>query len=598
MSFGIPVRNGLSISLLSTTSLSSGRGLRPSLALNFLSGTLDSRIDFTRTSAATYVDATGKIVSTPASRNLLTFTQEFDNAAWSKSNSTITANSTAAPDGTMTADTLVEDAATATHLMSQTQTLSATPYTASVYLKAKERGFALFSQGTVNGISVNLSTGAVASAVGSPTNIASTNAGNGWWRVSFTFTPSAGSTSLNVYASTDGVWANRSYAGSTSSGIFVWGTQLELGSTLTTYTRNNGGVYPPRFDYDPVTLAPNGLLVEEQRTNLLLRSAEFDNAAWSKINGSITANATTSPDGTVDADRFVPNTTGGVQHRIDQTPVSSAVAQVFSVFVKASGYTWISLRVGTVGRAFDIANGIVGTAGTMTGTITSFGNGWYRCAIAVPSPLANDVCRVNVENGDSVASVFAGNGTSGIYLWGAQLEAGAFATSYIPTVASQVTRTADVATITGANFSQWFNAAEGCFVVGADVAAVNFTTQQNLLSLYTSGTNLMRFWLWEGSPTNARWTVTNSTTQADLASGTLTANTPFKAAAVYSLNDFAVSYNGAPALTDTSGTVPVGFTQLNIGSQTGLFGFMNGHIRSIQYYNTRLPNAQLQALTS
>ena len=106
-----------------------------------VSRTFDQLIDFTRTSAGTYVDETGKIVSTPASRNLLTFTQEFDNAAWGKTAATVTANTTTAPDGTSTADTLSADGTSSSHAVIQAVS-SGFARCSSVYLKAGTNNFA------------------------------------------------------------------------------------------------------------------------------------------------------------------------------------------------------------------------------------------------------------------------------------------------------------------------------------------------------------------------------------------------------------------------------------------------------------------------
>lgn len=561
--------------------------------------TFDQLIDFTRTSAATFVNSSGNIASTPQSRNLLTFTQEFDNVAWTKNATTVTANSTAAPDGTMTADTLVASAGAAVHNCQQTAGGSGTQLAMSVYVKAGTNSFVQFWHGASVQMyaNFNVSAGTVGT-VGSSATASITSVGNGWYRCTMVFTPSASGT-IRIALITSGTAAyNESWTAAGTETVFIWGAQLEQASSATDYTRNFGGLFPPRFDYDPVTLAPRGLLIEEQRTNLLLRSEEFGNASWSKINGSVTANATTSPDGTVDADLFIPDTTAAVQHRIDQTPVSSAVAQVFSVFVKASGYTWISLRIGTVGRSFNIVNGTVGTAGTMTGTITSFGNGWYRCAIAVPSPLANDICRINVETSDAIAGTFTGDGTSGIFIYGAQLEAGAFATSYIPTVASQVTRTVDVALIQAPNFASWFNTTEGTLLVEA-------TTSGDILSSYSAAivdtgvTNIIGTDVDSGGGYRLRVTAAGVNQALIQVVNPTVANTTYKLAGAYRVNDFAASANGGAAGTDTSGTVPTGLSYLAIGSNsaTGASSW-NGHIRSIRYYPTRLSNAQLQALTA
>jgi len=297
-------------------------------------------------------------------------------------------------------------------------------------------------------------------------------------------------------------------------------------STTATVTNSSGviqssAINSPRFDYDPVTLAPKGLLIEDQRVNLLLNSL------------------------------------------IDGTSLSTQSVTVTAVAHTISFY----------------GTGTITLTGASIATVTGTGVYPSRKTLTFTPIVGVLVCTV----------------TGSVQY--AQLEAGVFASSFIPTAGSSVTRAPDIARMTGTDFSSWYNATEGTFVVNADVLAVNSTVQQNPISLYTSATNLMRFWLWEGAPTFVRWTVANVSTQADIVSGAQTANTPFKAAAAYKLNDFAASYNGAAALTDTAGTVPVGFTQFNLGSQTGSFGYLNGHLRSVVYYNTRVPNTTLQVLT-
>ena len=259
-----------------------------------VSRTFDQLIDFTRTSAATYVDATGKIVPTPASRNLLTFTQEFDNAAWTALGSTVTANSATAPDGTLTADTIVANGTNSIHGLRGTQSALAVTRTVSVYAKAGTASLLqiLFDTDSAPYANFDLAAGTVGTVGGGTSSIQSV--GNGWYRCVFV---TSSTTATNLYFVISNSASAARYPAFVSSGtILLWGAQLEANTTTTDYTRNNGGVYPPRFDYDPVTLAPKGLLVEEQRTNLLLRSEEFDNASWTKTRTSITANATTSPE--------------------------------------------------------------------------------------------------------------------------------------------------------------------------------------------------------------------------------------------------------------------------------------------------------------
>lgn len=164
--------------------------------------------------------------------NLLTFSEQFDNAAWVKDSVTITANATVSPDGTSTADAVLETANTAAHSVVQVVALAAASYRISVSLKANGRGFALLRVTPGVGgdvVSVNLSTGTATSASGSPANIETAAEANGFWRVSFTHTAAtAGSNNVFAYASADGVFANRSYLGDVTRGIFVWGFDVRL----------------------------------------------------------------------------------------------------------------------------------------------------------------------------------------------------------------------------------------------------------------------------------------------------------------------------------------------------------------------------------
>ena len=547
-----------------------------------VSRTFDQLIDFTRTSAATYVDASGRIVPTPASRNLLTFTQEFDNAAWVKGAATVTANATTAPDGTITADKVVATAASGGHAVYEASPslTNATTYTYSFYVKASGYSLVRLAEGG-NGFfyaSFDLANQTVVSGTtggGQFVSAAIVSAGDGWFRCSVVFTSSGG----QVYPALIGYPAGAAlngfgaqYTGDGTSGVFLWGAQLEAASTATDYTRNNGGVFPPRFDYDPVTLAPKGLLIEEQRTNLLLRSEEFENASWDKSIATITANYAVSPDGTADADRFV--SAGGSFPQIAQSVTVLTGDHTVSIYVKSDGTSQIQQTL-----IFD------GSSVNFTPTDT-----WTRITLTKNVTVSAAKSVVIATNSASAAA-------SSFLIWGAQLEAGSFATSYIPTVASQVTRTADVATITGANFSQWYNQSEGTFVAQFDMiggSAAN-TNNQIVLSPIADASN--RHIIYNADAQIAGYTVVGGVTQAYLPMGSLAANTTSKMAYAYQVNNFAASQNGGAVSTDTSGSLPVP-TLMGIGSG-GLGGNqLNGHIRSIRYYPTRLSNAQLQALTA
>lgn len=208
-----------------------------------------------RASTATYVDGSGVLQTAavdvvrlaesglllePAAMNLLLRSSELNSAPWGLVAATITANAIAAPDGTITAEKLIETAATSNHYVAQSVSLTeGQQYAYSQHVKAGERGHLLITangSATLHSVAINLANGAVASATGSPQNIAAQSLQDGWWRVSFAFTAGAtASIGLEVRLSLDGIWANRSYAGDGSSGAYVWGAQLETGTAASSY---------------------------------------------------------------------------------------------------------------------------------------------------------------------------------------------------------------------------------------------------------------------------------------------------------------------------------------------------------------------------
>jgi hypothetical protein len=356
----------------------------------------------------------------------------------------------------------------------------------------------------------------------------------------------------------------------------------------------------PRFDYDPATLAPKGLLIEEARTNLLLRSEEFDSASWIKIRATVTANATTSPDGTADAEKLVEDTTASDTHFVLQTAtISSSTTYTYSVFLKASERTRASLQDGGGSNAigyFDLSNGTVVSTSGATATITNFGNGWYRCTITFTTGVAQITanCRVFLVNTGTNIS-YTGDGTSGIFVWGAQLELGAFATSYIPTTTTSLTRNADVVTMTGTNFSDWYNQTEGTFVTWySSFAAVSVAAKAVVAT--NDGTTANRIYAFvstSGRPTMLVTTL--GAVQVNMINDIISADANAKTTTAYKVDSFAVASNGGTVTTDALGTIPT-VTKLDIGcfaSATQL----NGHVQRLFYYPQRLLNAETQAFS-
>ena len=585
----------------------------PLVLLDFISGGLDPRVTFSRGSNATLVDSTGKITYAPA--NLLSYSQEFDNASWTKTATTVTANATTAPDGTTTADKLIETTAASTQHFARTTaaTLNIT-YAFSAYIKAGERTRAVIAMSDLStgdaSIGVNLLTGATFAsglAVGSWTNIASAVAAleNGWYRVSITATRggSGSSTATTIYTDNG---SSITYTGDGTSGIFIWGAQLEpvtYQTTPSTYNATTASAYyGPRFDYDPVTLAAKGLLIEEQRTNLLTYSEQFDNAAWQKAAATATANATTAPDGTSTADKVVATATTAF-HGIYQAPTGTVASYTYSVYAKAAEYSKLQIANSTAGTwsaTFDLATGATiatGGVSVLSSSIQSVGNGWYRCSITFTG-AAIPAAHIMMGYPNTGATLnnfgvqYTGDGTSGLFLWGAQLELGAFATSYIPTVASTVTRSADVATMTGTNFSSWYNQSEGTIVASVDTVAPTGSTILSFQDGAGASTNRQQMNVY----TTCTATVVGGVTQSNMGINTSAA---VNLAYAYKANDFAASANGGTVATDTSGTVPTTLAYATLGKwDYGTAASLNGHIRQIAYYNTRLSNTQLQTLTA
>jgi hypothetical protein len=200
-------------------------------------------------------------------------------------------------------------------------------------------------------------------------------------------------------------------------------------------------------------------------------------------------------------------------------------------------------------------------------------------------------------------SSYTGDGFSGLFVWGAQAEAGAFPTSYIPTVDSQVTRSADNASMTGVNFSNWYNQTEGSFYVDADMFETQFGFFRYLLAANDasgSTTNLVAL-LVPTNSSNMRFAANAAGAVSASLQQSLTLGSAFKGAVAYKVDDFAVSYNGETPLTDTSGDAPSGINTLVFGNTSHTLGAGNHsstHIRRVAYYPKRLTNAELQTLTA
>ena len=354
-----------------------------------------------------------------------------------------------------------------------------------------------------------------------------------------------------------------------------------------------------RFDHNPTTFESLGLEIEEQRANLLTYSEQFDNAAWTKSNSSVSANATVSPDGTTNADRLIPSV-AATDGRISQS-FTGSIGATYTLTAYGKADTFSNFRLysddgasNSASVSYNLATGAITTAVGSTGTwtnasstITPVGNGWYRASLTWTAAITAPT-RVVIWCRDT------GNGYSGIFIWGAQLEAGAFPTSYIQTVASQVTRAADAASMTGTNFSSWYSQGEGTLY--QEYSAIGVSALDRVSVRISDGgaafTNEISFRNFNGNGTSYQVFVAGVGQLSGMTfTPVLTAGSPNLMAAVYKFNDFAGAKNGGAVQTDTSGILPV-VNQLSFPS--------NGcnTIKKFVYYPLRVTNAQLQGLTS
>jgi hypothetical protein len=383
------------------------------------------------------------------------------------------------------------------------------------------------------------------------------------------------------------------------------GTRVNRNGLIETIPANQ-----PRFDFDPISGECRGLLIEESRTNLLTYSEDFTNASWGvgNLRGTITANQTTAPDGTTTtADLYQEDTTTNGRYFAKSISVTSGTSYTVSIWAKqAPGSTrYLGLILPLAGFGVNVTasftlSGVgiytISTSGTSTSAgIQAYPNGWYRCYLtsqATASANPSSQFRLSDSSTNGNAN-YAGDGTSGIYVWGAQVEAGSVPTSYIPTTASTVTRSADNAQMTGTNFSSWYNQSEGTVFCsfktdgisgGPRTFQLTGNNQNERLDhriignvngseYYTGGINFGRI-------------DDNGVTNPSQGKITVSQNSRSRQFCMNGRTVKSATIPNAPAVNT-----------LNIGNYNLQFTYLNGTIRKLAYYPKALSPAELQYLT-
>ena len=554
-------------------------------------------LTFTRASDATRTNSAGVIERTPW--NFFQDSEMFSTANWGKLNSSVSANTTTAPNGTLTADTLVENTANSTHIALQITAgpISGNTYTASIYAKAAGRSWiGLFNNagGTGNAF-FDLSNGTVGTVLTGSAQIQSV--GNGWYRCSITFVPTTtGTFNIQVrIASADNV---PTYTGNGTSGIFIWGAQIVEGTDAKPYFATTNRQDVPRLDYrnadGTVSTCPR-LLLEPQRTNLVPNGVLFNSLTGVSYDSTVTASP--AP-GVQNATRITKNEAAGNVRYANQNASATLLAgssvYTLSRYFKYDGFDFqTTMEYNNAGNWGGVSWTVpinisstsitIGTPTACTATIVNMGSGWYRVTAtittgAIPVGFPTYLMRLpsTLSTGQGFLTALP------------QLELGAYATTFIPTTTAAVTRIADAASKTGV--SSLIGQTEGTLFVDITL------TSRSSFSYFAIAPNLGATNTYIGigiSASSISFEVVNSGIQVAY-SFPNTSTGSFKLAFAYKANDFVAYVNGALVHTDTSGTVPT-------CSQIGLNAYNNAaswNYNQAALFPTRLTNAQLAQLTT
>ena len=561
---------------------------------NNYTGRLSDKLGSIRASQAVQYNIDGLLGWGP--ENLYLQSEAFG-TSWGANNTTILSNDTTAPDGTLTGDRITANISGSFVGPGQSMTtVSAEPYVQSVYAKNGDAGWLHLETDSGNTKAwFDLVNGVVGSVSGGTSGMEAM--GNGWYRC---WAKRAAVTVGTRGFSCRIVDGNSLLTVTSGKFLYLWGGQLERAAAMSAYKRTTtSAYYGLRHDYDPRLAGGPGYLVEEARTNLVLRSQEFE-VTWGKTETNVTANLAAAPDGTTTADQLLETAVNSL-HQVFQTGIAiSAASYVWSIYVKPiNGRTICWLNANDSGGNhrtwFDLTGvgAVLSSDAGNTGSILAAGNGFYRIAIvrtAAGSPSTFSIGPAEIDN----STDFLGDVTKGLYLWGAQLELGAFATSYIPTTTATVTRAADLPILLATAFPVSLTAGTlACKGATLGISAGSSTSsfmyldddtlnQRFFLVRNTDGTMLFQLIAFVGN----QFVLTSGAT---VALGAMAG-----VAGAWAVNDAAFVLNGDAVKTDATVDLPLALTHLRFGLRSGTgVPPINGWLKHGRYFPRRASNAEL-----
>jgi hypothetical protein len=542
-------------------------------------------LSVTRATTATRVNSAGLVEVVP--RNILTYSEQFNNSDWAKGDMTVTANAITAPNGTLTADKIIATSNNTAHVFYQVVPTGV--YSFSIYAKADEETlFSMWLNDFSKRARFDLSTGTITDS--NVTNSTITDVGNGWYRCEIY------DTSITSYVAIYGRTGS-SYIGNDVNGMYFWGAQAEIKTTATDYYPTTTRLNIPRLDYTNGSCP--SILVEPQRTNNAEFSQSFDNAYWTKTNVTLTS----TNGGIISGGNYFTITCDGtpsIFKGVSKNFINaSANTYTLSVFAKAGNSSTfvISSRAGLLfndARAiFNLSNGTIIDSNAGTATITPYADGWYRCSFTV----------VNAGTFTNQASFFFGHPHGAadgatVLATGAMSEIGSYATSYIPTTSASVTRNADVISKTG--ISSLIGQTEGTIFTEIKLQNVDSNSVYAVLSS-GSFANSILIGKESGVTPNKLLLYINASGTNILNNTSISLTSDYiKCAIAYKSGNWAAYVNG--------NLIASGSSTFSFSSSLDRFGFANDgavsvsidkiEVKSATLWKERLTNEQLATLTT